>query len=63
MDRISGTDKIEWKELLGIFNLYLYQVNIPEIADWIKDLNQASMFGIFRRDYMSKSEITFRDAF
>ena len=39
-----------------IFNSIAAQVNIPEIADWIKDLNQSSMFGIFRRDYMSKGD-------
>lgn len=49
--------KAEWKELLGIFNSISAQVNIPEIADWIKDLNQSSMFGIFRRDYMSKARL------
>ena len=47
--------KAEWKELLGIFNSIDSQVNLPEIADWIKDLNQSAMFGIFRRDYMSKA--------
>ena len=31
--------KLEWKELLGIFNSISIKVNIPEI-DWIKDLNQ-----------------------
>tara|TARA_B100000674_G_scaffold301251_1_gene250099 strand:- start:6284 stop:8707 length:2424 start_codon:yes stop_codon:yes gene_type:complete len=49
--------KAEWKELLGIFNSIAAQVNIPEIAEWIKDLNQSSMFGIFRRDYMSKARL------
>ena len=49
--------KAEWKELLGIFNSISAQVNIPEITDWIKDLNQSSMFGIFRRDYMSKARL------
>ncbi len=49
--------KAEWKELLGIFNSIAAQINIPEIADWIKDLNQSSMFGIFRRDYMSKARL------
>ena len=47
--------KAEWKELLAIFNAINSQVNFPEILDWIKDLNQAAMFGIFRRDYMSKA--------
>ena len=47
--------KEEWKELLGIFNSIDSKVNLPEIAGWIKDLNQSAMFGIFRRDYMSKA--------
>ena len=29
--------------------------NIPEIKDWIQDLNQSAMFGIFRRDFLSKA--------
>tara|TARA_B100000902_G_scaffold391141_1_gene441310 strand:+ start:774 stop:3197 length:2424 start_codon:yes stop_codon:yes gene_type:complete len=49
--------KSEWKELLGIFNSISAQVNIPEIANWIKDLNQSANFGIFRRDYMSKARL------
>ncbi|MDC0204558.1 transketolase, partial [Flavobacteriales bacterium] len=47
--------KAEWKELLGIFNSISSQINIPEIKDWIKDLNQSSNFGIFRRDFLSKA--------
>ncbi len=47
--------KAEWKELTGIFNAIAAQVNIPEIAEWIKDLNQSAMFGLFRRDFMSKA--------
>ena len=42
---------------MDIFNKISAQVDIPEIADWIKDLNQSSMFGIFRRDYMSKARL------
>ena len=49
--------KAEWKELLSIFNSISAQVDIPEISDWIKELNQLSMFGIFRRDYMSKARV------
>ena len=40
--------KAEWKELLEIFNSIDTQLNIPEIAEWIQDLNQSAMFGIFR---------------
>ncbi|MDA1009838.1 MAG: thiamine pyrophosphate-dependent enzyme, partial [Bacteroidetes bacterium] len=47
--------KEEWKELQAIFNAISAQVNIPEIAEWISDLNQSAMFGIFRRDYLSKA--------
>tara|TARA_B100001142_G_scaffold17428_1_gene16187 strand:- start:2933 stop:5356 length:2424 start_codon:yes stop_codon:yes gene_type:complete len=49
--------KSEWNELLNIFNSISAQVDIPEISDWIKELNQSAMFGIFRRDYMSKARI------
>ena len=47
--------KSEWKELLEIFNSIDVKLNIPEIADWIQDLNQSAMFGIFRRDFLSKA--------
>ncbi len=47
--------KEEWKELEGIFNSISAQIDIPEIADWITDLNQSAMFGIFRRDFLSKA--------
>ena len=40
---------------MGIFNTISAQVNIPAITDWIKDLNQSAMFGLFRRDFMSKA--------
>ena len=49
--------KKEWKELLDIFNKISSKIDIPEIAVWIKDLNQSSMFGIFRRDYLSKARL------
>ena len=47
--------KDELKEAVSIFTSISQKVNIPEISDWIKDLNQSSMFGIFRRDYLSKA--------
>ena len=47
--------KNELKEAVSIFNSISQKVNIPEISDWIKDLNQSSMFGVFRRDYLSKA--------
>jgi len=47
--------KEEWKELKVIFNSISAQIDMPEIADWITDLNQSAMFGIFRRDLLSKA--------
>tara|TARA_B100001758_G_scaffold247581_1_gene266037 strand:- start:13678 stop:16101 length:2424 start_codon:yes stop_codon:yes gene_type:complete len=47
--------KEEWKELLEIFNAIYAKLNISEISDWIQDLNQSAMFGIFRRDFLSKA--------
>ena len=47
--------KEEWKELQGIFNSIAEKIDISEIADWISDLNQSAMFGIFRRDFLSKA--------
>ncbi|MEC7864203.1 MAG: transketolase C-terminal domain-containing protein [Bacteroidota bacterium] len=47
--------KEEWKELQEIFNSISAQLDIPEITNWISDLNQSAMFGIFRRDYLSKA--------
>ena len=47
--------KEEWKELQVIFNGIAAQLDIPEIGEWITDLNQSAMFGIFRRDYLSKA--------
>ena len=49
--------KEELKEVISIFNSISAQVNIPEIADWIKDLNQSAMFGLFRRNFMSKARM------
>ena len=49
--------KKEWKELLDIFTIISSKLDIPEIEVWIKDLNQSSMFGIFRRDYLSKARL------
>ncbi|MBC8267069.1 MAG: transketolase [Flavobacteriales bacterium] len=49
--------KEELKEVIAIFNSISAQVNIPEIADWIKDLNQSAMFGLFRRHFMSKARM------
>jgi pyruvate/2-oxoglutarate/acetoin dehydrogenase E1 component len=47
--------KEEWKELQGIFNSISAQIDIPEITEWITDLNQSAVFGIFRRDFLSKA--------
>ena len=47
--------KKEWTELQSIFNAISAKLDIAEIKDWITDLNQSAMFGIFRRDYLSKS--------
>jgi len=49
--------KKECKELLDIFKKISSKLEIPEIDVWIKDLNQSSMFGIFRRDYLSKARL------
>ena len=49
--------KKECKELLEIFKKISSKLDIPEIDVWIKDLNQSSMFGIFRRDYLSKARL------
>lgn len=49
--------KEELKEVISIFNSISAQVNIPEIADWIKDLNQSAMFGLFRRNFISKARM------
>ena len=49
--------KKECKELLDIFKKISSKLDIPEIDVWIKDLNQSSMFGIFRRDYLSKARL------
>ena len=42
---------------MDIFNKISSKIDIPEIEVWIKDLNQSSMFGIFRRDYLSKARL------
>ncbi len=47
--------KSELKELINIFNSVYSKLSISEIPDWIKDLNQSSMYGLFRRDYLSKA--------
>ncbi len=47
--------KEEWKELEKIFTSISEEIDIPEITEWITDLNQSAMFGIFRRDYLSKA--------
>ena len=49
--------KKECKELLDIFKKISSKLDMPEIDVWIKDLNQSSMFGIFRRDYLSKARL------
>ncbi len=47
--------KKEWTELQTIFNAISAKLDMAEIKDWITDLNQSAMFGIFRRDYLSKA--------
>ena len=49
--------KKEWQELQKIFNSISAQVDMPEIAKWISDLNQSAMLGIFRRDFLSKARL------
>ena len=47
--------KNEWKELKQIFLSIHQKTNNSQIQEWIKDLDQVSNFGIFRRDFMSKA--------
>ena len=47
--------KEEWKELQLIFNSIAAQHDIKEISEWITELNQTAVFGIFRRDFLSKA--------
>ncbi len=47
--------KEEWNELSAIFKSIYEKTNISIINDWITELNQSSMFGLFRRDFMSKA--------
>ena len=49
--------KKEWNELKNIFNSIYAKSEIAEITDWIEELNQSAMFGIFRRDYLSKARL------
>ncbi len=47
--------KAEFQELKTIFNSIAQKLNLSELDGWIKDLDQSAMFGIFRRDYLSKA--------
>ena len=47
--------KDEWKELQLIFNSIAVKHDIKEISEWISELNQTAVFGIFRRDFLSKA--------
>ena len=49
--------RTELEELIRIFNSISLKVDVPEISDWISNLNQSSEFGLFRRDYISKARI------
>ena len=41
----------------NIFNSIYAKSEITEITEWIEELNQSAMFGIFRRDYLSKARL------
>ena len=41
----------------NIFNSIYAKSEITEIKEWIEELNQSAMFGIFRRDYLSKARL------
>ena len=45
--------KNEVKEIVKIFESISQKVDIPDLEEWIKNLNQLSLLGVFRRDYMS----------
>ena len=47
--------KEELKELVGIFDSISSKLGISEVDNWIKDLNQSALYGLFRRDYLSKA--------
>ena len=47
--------KEEIQELISIFNSINTKLNISQIDDWVKDLNQSALYGAFRRDYLSKA--------
>ena len=50
-------DKDELNQLLNIFKSIKSKFSIDEIDEWSKDLNQSAMFGLFRRDYMTKARL------
>ncbi len=47
--------KEELKELVGIFDSISSKLGISEVDNWIKDLNQSALYGLFRRDFLSKA--------
>ena len=49
--------KKELSELINIFEKLSSKLNISQISSWIDDLNQSAMFGVFRRDYLSKARL------
>ena len=49
--------KDELNQLLNIFKSIKSKFSIDEIDEWSKDLNQSAMFGLFRRDYMTKARL------
>ena len=49
--------KKELSELINIFEKISSKLNISQISSWIDDLNQSAMFGVFRRDYLSKARL------
>ena len=56
-DEYQAPIKAELKQAINLFDVIKNKVNIPEIDEWIKDLNQSANLGIFRRDFLSKARV------
>ena len=56
-DEYQAPIKAELKEAINLFELIKNKVDLPEIDEWIKDLNQSANLGVFRRDFLSKARV------
>ena len=56
-DEYQAPIKAELKQAINLFDVIKNKVNIPEIDEWIKDLNQSANLGVFRRDFLSKARV------